>query len=65
MNFLALLKKTQGVKDKWGIARKWVIYYDKDHKIREIKSLFQPNDYKGARPCYNDKELIQVLTKQS
>jgi hypothetical protein len=65
MNFLALLKKTQGVKDKWGIARKWVIYYDKDHKISEIKSLFQPNEYNGARPAYNDLELIEVLTKQS
>jgi hypothetical protein len=65
MNFLALLKKTEGIKDRWGVARKWVIYYDKDHKIKEIKSLFLPNDYKGARPSYTDKELIQVLTNQS
>ena len=65
MNFLALLKKTEGIKDKWGVARKRGIYYDKNDEIREIKSLFQPNNYKGARPSYTDKELIQVLTNQS
>lgn len=63
MNFLALLKKTEGVKDKWGIARKWVIYYDKNDEIREIKSLFQPNKYKGARPVYTDTQLIKKLEK--
>ena len=65
MKFLTLLKRTEGVKDKYGIKRKWVIYYDHKHNINEIKSLFMPNEYKGARPCYTDTELINILTKQS
>ena len=65
MNFINVIKKTMGVKDKWGVPRKWVVYYDKHHNIKEIKSLFNPNDYKGKRPCYSDKDLINLLTKQS
>ena len=53
-----------GVKDKWGVERKWVIYYDKEHNIKEIKSLFNPHKYSGKRPSYSDKELINLLTKE-
>ena len=65
MSFINVIKKTMGVKDKWGVARKWVVYYDKEHNIKEIKSLFNPNEYNGKRPCYSDKQLINLLTKHS
>ncbi|MBC8266354.1 MAG: hypothetical protein H8E84_05250 [Flavobacteriales bacterium] len=65
MNTLAMIKRTEGCTDKDGIPRGWIIYYDKKDKIYEIKSLFQPQDYKGSRPVYTDRELIKILTKQS
>ena len=40
MNTIGTIKKTMGVKDKWGIERGWIIYYDSKHKIKEVKSLF-------------------------
>ena len=52
-----------GIKDKWGISRKWIIYYDAKHNIKEIKSLFKPNEYKGSRPTYTDSQLIKFLEK--
>lgn len=61
MNTLALIRKTMGVKDKQGVPRKWVIYYDSKHNIAEIKSLFDPVNYNGSRPTYSDKELISFL----
>jgi len=54
-----------GCKDKDGIARGWIIYYDKDHRIKEVKNLFKPHEYKGSRPMYNDKEIVEILTKIS
>ena len=65
MSFINVIKKTMGVKDKWGVARKWIVYYDKEHNVKEIKSLFNPHEYNGKRPCYSDKQLINLLTKHS
>ena len=53
-----------GCKDKEGIARAWVIYYDNKDKIKEVKSLFKPKDYKGSRPTYTDKQIINILEKE-
>ena len=39
-------------------------YYDSKHNIKEIKSLFNPKEYKGARPMYDDKQIIKLLTKE-
>tara|TARA_R100001530_G_C4281095_1_gene145573 strand:- start:506 stop:703 length:198 start_codon:yes stop_codon:yes gene_type:complete len=64
MNTIATIKKTMGVKDKWGIQRGWIVYYDSKHKIKEVKSLFKPNEYKGSRPMYNDEQIIKILTKE-
>jgi len=64
MNTIGMIRKTMGVKDKWGIARKWIVYYDSKHKIKEIKSLFNPKEYKGSRPTYTDKEIVEILTKE-
>ena len=64
MSTIRTIKKTMGCKDKDGIARGWIIYYDSKHKIREVKSLFKPSEYKGSRPMYNDKEIVKILTKE-
>jgi hypothetical protein len=64
MNTIGIIRKTMGVKDKWGVARKWIIYYDSKHNIKEVKSLFNPKEYKGSRPTYTDKEIVEILTKE-
>ena len=61
MNTIGMIKKTMGCKDKDGIARGWIIYYDKKDKIKEIKSLFNPSEYKGSRPVHSDKQLVNIL----
>ena len=53
-----------GCKDKDGIPRGWIVYYDSKHKIKEVKNLFKPHEYNGARPMYNDKQIIKLLTKE-
>ena len=64
MNTIGMIKKTMGCKDKEGIQRGWIVYYDSKHNIKEIKSLFNPKEYKGARPMYDDKQIIKLLTKE-
>ena len=64
MNTIGAIKKTMGCKDKDGIPRGWLIYYDSKDKIKEVKSLFKPSEYKGSRPMYNDKEIVEILTKE-
>ena len=64
MNTIGIIKRTMGVKDKWGTERGWIIYYDNKHNIKEVKSLFNPNEYTGSRPMYNDKQIIEILTKE-
>ena len=55
----------QNIRDKEeaGIARLWIIYYNTKDEIREIKSLYNPEEYKGARVVYTDKELLKKLKK--
>ena len=64
MNTIGKIKKTMGCKDKDGIPRGWIVYYDNKHNIKEVKNLFKPHEYKGARPMYNDKQIIKLLTKE-
>ncbi len=64
MTTIATIKRTMDCKDKDGIARGWIIYYDKKHNIKEVKNLFQPHEYKGSRPMYNDKQIVEILTKE-
>jgi len=63
MNTIATIKRTMNCKDKDGIARGWIIYYDAKHNIKEVKSLFKPNEYKGSRPMYNDEQIVKILTE--
>ncbi len=64
MNTLQLIKRSIGIKDKWGKPRMWIIYYDKEDKIKEVKCLYKVENYKGNRPVYSDKELIKILTNE-
>ena len=57
------IEKTMGCTDRNCIARGWIIKYDSKDQIREIKSLFNPKEYKGARPVYSDFEIVEILKK--
>ena len=64
MNTLQIIKKTLNCVDSKGIPRGWVIYYDKNDRIKEIKSLFNPETYKGSRYVHTDSEIIEKLTAE-
>lgn len=58
------IEKTLNCTDKNGVQRGWIIKYDSKDKIKEIKSLFNPNDYKGSRPVYNDEQILVILKNE-
>lgn len=64
MNTLQLIKRTKGIKDKWGKPRIWIIYYDKKDNIVEVKCLFKPQKYIGDKPLYSDEQVIKILTNE-
>ena len=64
MNTLKIIEKTLNCVDKNGIARGWVIYYDTKDRIKEIKSLFNPEKYDGSRYVHTDTEIIEKLTNE-
>ena len=61
MSYLNTLKK-----EEISSSERWIVKYHHKgkHKIREVKSLFKPSEYKGSRPMYNDKQIIEILTKE-
>jgi len=48
-------------------GRRWIIKYNKDNEIREVKLLFNPEEYakenKHNRTLYGDKALLKILDK--
>ena len=59
MNYLQFLKR-----HKMHHTSRWIVKYDKDNKIREVKLIFDPNEYrKGsrARNMHTQKGLIKIL----
>ena len=65
MNTLKIIERTLNCVDSKGIPRGWVIYYDKKtDRIKEIKSLFNPETYKGSRYVHTDTEIIEKLTNE-
>ena len=64
MNTLKIIERTLNCVDKNGIPRGWVVYYDKNDRIKEIKSLFNPLAYKGSRYVHTDTEIIEKLKKE-
>jgi hypothetical protein len=61
MNLIRAIESTLGCKDSNGIARGWILYFNTKDEIREVKSLYNPLEYKGARPVYNDTEIVEKL----
>ena len=63
MSLINELTKTEGALDSSGIGRGWVLYFNSKDEIVEVKSLYNPETYKGARKVYTDAEIIDKLTK--
>jgi hypothetical protein len=63
MSLINEIKKTEGAVDSSGIGRGWVLYFNSKDEIIEVKSLYNPETYKGARKVYTDAEIIDKLTK--
>jgi hypothetical protein len=63
MSLINEIKKTEGAVDSSGIGRGWVLYFNSKDEIVEVKSLYNPETYKGARKVYTDSEIIDKLTK--
>ena len=64
MSTIKAIERTLNCVDKNGIPRGWVIYYDKNDRIKEIKSLFNPLTYKGSRYVHTDTEIIEKLINE-
>ena len=63
MSLINEIIKTEGAVDSSGIGRGWVLYFNSKDEIVEVKSLYNPETYKGARMVYSDAEIIDKLTK--
>ena len=63
MSLINDIRKTEGAVDSSGIPRGWVLYFNSKDEIVEVKSLYNPETYKGARKVYNDTEIIDKLNK--
>ena len=61
MNYLTYLKR-----NKMNHNNRWIVKYDKDNKVREVKLIFNPEEYrkgKKARPLHTQNGLIKILEK--
>tara|TARA_R110002012_G_scaffold256819_1_gene437013 strand:+ start:270 stop:494 length:225 start_codon:yes stop_codon:yes gene_type:complete len=64
ISFLTHLKKHTHTDDT-----RWIVKYDKNDKVREIKQIYKPSEYysmnlhkgKNARPLHNKNALIKIL----
>ena len=44
--------------------RRWIVKRNTNDSIREVKCIFNPNEYKqmkNARPMVGDRELLKIL----
>ena len=61
MDYLQFLKR-----NKMHHSNRWIVKYDNNEKVREVKLIFNPDEYrqiKRARELYTQKQLIKILTK--
>tara|TARA_R110000824_G_scaffold235605_1_gene424404 strand:+ start:1295 stop:1495 length:201 start_codon:yes stop_codon:yes gene_type:complete len=60
MSYLTHLKRSQIASDT-----RWIVKLDKTNgKVREVKQIFDPADYrkfKNPRTLYNKEQLIKIL----
>ena len=65
MNTIKAIERTINCVDSNGQPRGWVVYYDdKNDRIKEIKSLFNPEDYHGSRYIHTDEQIIKKLQEE-
>jgi|TARA_Y100000593_G_C4228098_1_gene295517 hypothetical protein len=51
---------------KFSSSERWIIKYNDDHSIREVKQIFNPTEYRKngrARELHNQEQLINILQK--
>jgi|TARA_R110000824_G_scaffold325451_1_gene512366 hypothetical protein len=61
MSYLTHLKRSKHSKDS-----RWIVKYDKDDFVREVKLIFNPEEYrngKRSRKLHTQKGLINILEK--
>ena len=61
MSFLQTFLKT-----KTYPLRRWIVKRDKQGLIREVKCIFNPEEYskaENAKPMYGDRRLKEILLK--
>ena len=59
MNYLTHLKR-----NKQHYSNRWVVKYDDNNLIREVKLVYNPDEYrnvKNARKLHTQKGLIKIL----
>ena len=61
--FLAHLKKVMST-DKRLSSRRWILKYNNQDRIKEIKLIYKPSEYDGSRTLLNDKQLVNKLERE-
>tara|TARA_R110000851_G_scaffold31416_2_gene85032 strand:- start:96 stop:290 length:195 start_codon:yes stop_codon:yes gene_type:complete len=59
MSYLKHLKKTE-----MNSEIRWIIKFNSNNKIKEVKQIFNPNEYKdlkNAKELLNKNQLIKIL----
>jgi glycine cleavage system H lipoate-binding protein len=64
MGIIETLSKTLNVIDEDGVARGWIVKYNSQDRIKEVKLLYNPNEYDGSRTILNDEELLIKLKQE-
>ena len=52
------------IKKKIIKERRWIIKYDKSGRIREVKSLYKADEYRGKREMLTDEKVIEILEQE-
>lgn len=55
MSVLDLLRRNPNSK------RRWIVKYDSEERIKEVKLLYNDHEYKGERKKLTDEELKEIL----
>jgi len=52
------------IKKKIIKERRWIIKYDKSGRIRDVKSLYKADEYRGKREMLTDEQVIEILEQE-
>ena len=45
--------------------RRWIVKYDSEERIKEVKLLYNDHEYRGERTKLNDEDLKMLLEKNN